>query len=88
VRTVRVDRVFQAGPEPCAEGDDCWWIIDYKTAHADHLDPAQAKSEFHALFAPQVEAYAQLLRNLRGTATPVRAGLYYPRLLLLDWWEM
>jgi ATP-dependent exoDNAse (exonuclease V) beta subunit len=88
VRTVRVDRVFQAGPEPCAEGDDCWWIIDYKTAHGDHLDPAQAQSEFHALFAPQVEAYAQLLRNQRGAATPVCAGLYYPRLLLLDWWQM
>jgi ATP-dependent exoDNAse (exonuclease V) beta subunit len=88
VRTVRVDRVFQAGSEPCAEGDDCWWIIDYKTAHDDHLDPAQAKSEFHALFAPQVEAYAQLLRNLRGDGRPVCAGLYYPRLLLLDWWQM
>ena len=88
VRTVRVDRVFQAGAEPCAEGDDCWWIIDYKTAHADRLDPIQVKSEFHALFAPQVEAYAQLLRNLRGAGTPVCAGLYYPRLSLLDWWQM
>jgi ATP-dependent exoDNAse (exonuclease V) beta subunit len=88
VRTVRVDRVFHAGPEPCAEGDDCWWIIDYKTAHADRLDPVQAKSELHALFAPQVEAYAQILRNLHGAGTPVCAGLYYPRLLLLDWWQM
>jgi hypothetical protein len=88
VRTVRVDRVFQAGSSPCAEGEDCWWIIDYKTAHADSLDPARAKLEFHALFAPQVEAYAQLLRNQRGAATPVCAGLYYPRLLLLDWWQM
>jgi ATP-dependent exoDNAse (exonuclease V) beta subunit len=88
VRTVRVDRVFQAGPEPCAEGEDCWWVIDYKTAHADHLDPTQAKCEFHALFAPQVEAYAQLLRNLRGDGQPIMGGLYYPRLSLLDWWQM
>jgi ATP-dependent exoDNAse (exonuclease V) beta subunit len=88
VHTVRVDRVFQAGPEPCAEGDDCWWIIDFKTAHGDYLDPAQAKSEFHALFAPQVEAYAHLLRNLRGDVRPICAGLYYPRLRLLDWWQM
>ncbi|MGA3134751.1 MAG: UvrD-helicase domain-containing protein [Terracidiphilus sp.] len=85
--TVRVDRVFRAGPQPQSEGEDCWWIIDYKTAHADSLDPAAALPELRKLFAPQLEAYAEILRNLHGQDASIRAGLYYPRMLLLDWWE-
>jgi ATP-dependent helicase/nuclease subunit A len=88
LRSVRVDRIFQAGPAPCAEGEDCWWIVDYKTAHADSFDPAQALPELRRLFAPQVETYGELLRKLYGTETRVIAGLYYPRMLLLDWWEL
>jgi len=88
LRTVRVDRVFQAGPAPASEGEDCWWIVDYKTAHADTPSPEAALPGLRRLFAPQVEAYAQVLRNLHGKNTPIRAGLYYPRMLLLDWWEM
>jgi ATP-dependent exoDNAse (exonuclease V) beta subunit len=90
LRTVRVDRVFRAGSAPGSVSrneEDCWWIIDYKTAHEDSVDPAKALPAFHALFAPQVEAYASILRNLHGDATPIRAGLYYPRMLLLDWWK-
>jgi ATP-dependent exoDNAse (exonuclease V) beta subunit len=90
LRTVRVDRVFNAGPTPGSEDENCWWIIDYKTAHGESVDPAQALPEFRALFAPQVQAYAELLRNLLGTEASgctIRAGLYYPRMLLLDWWE-
>ncbi len=88
LRAVRVDRVFRAGPAPGAEGEDCWWIIDYKTAHADNLDPARALPEFRALFAPQVEAYAELLRKLRAGDERICAGLYYPRMMLLDFWEL
>jgi ATP-dependent exoDNAse (exonuclease V) beta subunit len=84
VRAVRVDRVFRAGPAPCSEGDDCWWIIDYKTAHDDSADPAALRS----LFAPQIEAYGQLLRPQIGAEARVFAGLYYPRMLALDWWEI
>ncbi|MGD0802430.1 MAG: 3'-5' exonuclease, partial [Terracidiphilus sp.] len=87
LRTIRVDRVFQAGPTPGNEGEDCWWIIDYKTAHADNADPATALPALRALFAPQVEAYGKLLRKVRGGES-IRAGLYYPRMLLLDWWEL
>ena len=91
LRSVRVDRVFRAGPAPCAKGDDCWWIIDYKTTHASNLDPAQALPVLRELYAPQLEAYAGILRNLHSGNTPdcsIRAGLYYPRLSLLDWWEI
>jgi ATP-dependent helicase/nuclease subunit A len=88
LRTVRVDRVFQAGPTPISEGEDIWWIIDYKTAHADTATPETVLPELRLLFAPQLEAYAEVLRNMHGKDAPIRAGLYYPRMLLLDWWEI
>jgi ATP-dependent exoDNAse (exonuclease V) beta subunit len=88
LRSVRVDRVFRAGPTPASEGDDCWWIIDYKTAYVDNLDPKAVLPQLREIFAPQVEAYAELLRKLHGSETPIFAGLYYPRMLLLDWWQL
>ncbi len=86
--TVRVDRVFRAGLDPVSEGENCSWIVDYKTAHADSLDPAAALPELRKLFAPQLEAYATILRNLQGQDAILHAGLYYPRMLLFDWWEL
>jgi len=86
LRTVRVDRVFRAGPTPSSEGNDAWWIVDYKTAQA--ADPGPAIAEFRALFAPQLEIYAQILRNLHGAEARICAGLYYPRMLRFDWWEV
>jgi ATP-dependent exoDNAse (exonuclease V) beta subunit len=88
LRSVRVDRVFRAGPTPGAAGNDCWWIIDYKTTHAGNLDPKQAFPGLRQLFAPQLEAYAGILRNLHGGDVPLFAGLYYPRMALLDWWKI
>jgi ATP-dependent exoDNAse (exonuclease V) beta subunit len=88
VRTVRPDRVFQAGTTPLSEGDDCWWIVDYKTAEAGGDDPAAEVAALRGMFRPQIEAYAEVLRRLHGENKPPRAGLYYPRMLLLDWWEM
>jgi len=98
LRTVQVDRVFRAGPapqipypkvsDPKATNTDSWWIIDYKTAHEDALDPPAALPELHRIFAPQIVAYAKILRNLHGANAPVRGGLYYPRMSLLDWWQL
>ncbi|MDR3737952.1 MAG: UvrD-helicase domain-containing protein [Terracidiphilus sp.] len=88
VRTVRVDRLFRAGAEPLSEGTQHWWIVDYKTTHANGLDPGIVLPELRQLFAPQLETYAALLRKLHGADTQVRAALYYPRMLQLDWWEI
>jgi ATP-dependent exoDNAse (exonuclease V) beta subunit len=85
---VRVDRVFRAGLEAQAEGTAAWWIVDLKTAHPADVDAAAALPELRRLFAPQLEAYAHILRNLHGTDAVIRAGLYYPRMLALDWWEL
>jgi ATP-dependent exoDNAse (exonuclease V) beta subunit len=94
LRTVQVDRVFRAGPTPqSTEDNSTWWIIDYKTAdyttaQGDGLDPKSALAELRRVFAPQLEAYAKFLRNLHGADAAVRGSLYYPRMGLLDWWEM
>jgi ATP-dependent exoDNAse (exonuclease V) beta subunit len=88
ITNVRVDRVFRAGLMPRIEGQDSWWIIDYKTAHADNLDPASALSQLRPLFASQLDAYANALRNLHGADVKIYAGLYYPRMLLFDWWQI
>ncbi len=88
LRTVQVDRVFRAGLQPLGEGDEAWWIVDYKTAHASGLDPEKALPELRRVFAPQLEAYARVLRNLRGAEAKIIAGLYYPRMRKLDCWEM
>jgi ATP-dependent exoDNAse (exonuclease V) beta subunit len=85
---VQVDRIFRAGPTPLSEGSTVWWIVDYKTAHADEPDPAAAMPRLRAIFAPQLEAYAQVLRKLHGAEAQLRTALYYPRLKLLDWWEL
>ena len=92
LRTVQVDRVFRAGPAPNTPAltvdPGTWWIIDYKTAHEDGLDPAAALPQLRRLFAPQIEAYANVLRNLRGADAKICGALYYPRMSALDWWEL
>jgi ATP-dependent exoDNAse (exonuclease V) beta subunit len=88
VRSFRIDRIFRAGHEPLSSGDEAWWIIDYKTAHADELSGTGALPVLRTLFAPQLEAYAALLRNLPGGDRPICAGLYYPRMSMFDWWKI
>lgn len=88
VRTVQADRIFRAGALPLSQGSGCWWIVDYKSVYEDSADPATLLSRLRPLFAPQLEAYAAVLRNLHGTDASIRAGLYYPRMSLLDWWEI
>jgi len=87
-RSVRIDRLFKAGVSPLSEGNEVWWIIDYKTAHADSTDPAATMAELRTIFAPQLTAYAAVLRAMHGAEARVCAGLYYPRMSKLDWWEM
>jgi ATP-dependent exoDNAse (exonuclease V) beta subunit len=88
LRIIQVDRVFQAGQSPQSLGQDAWWIIDYKTAHADDIDPEATLPQLRASFAPQLELYAHVLRNLHGAGVSIRAGLYYPRMLAFDAWEL
>jgi ATP-dependent exoDNAse (exonuclease V) beta subunit len=89
MRTVQVDRVFRAERAPQIDGDDCWWIIDYKTYEdARGTDASAVLARLREVFAPQLEAYAAVLRNLHGKDTVICAGLYYARMLEFDWWEL
>ena len=78
------------------EAPQIWWIIDYKTAHlpANQVSETAARQQFlethRAQHAAQLHAYAQLLRGLttNSPVTEIRAGLFYPRLLLFDSWPL
>jgi hypothetical protein len=62
--------------------------VDYKTAHPEGLASGAELPALRTLFAPQLETYARVLRNLHGSGRPIRAALYYPLMRALDWWEL
>ena len=86
ITTVRADRIFRAGPIPHAPGDECFWIIDYKTAaHGTAgLEAFLASQRDH--YAAQLETYARVLGPVVGSSQ-VRVGLYFAALPRLLWWE-
>ncbi|MGA8042798.1 MAG: 3'-5' exonuclease, partial [Terracidiphilus sp.] len=87
LRGIRVDRVFLAGDAPLVEGQSTLWIIDYKTAQFDGPASGQSLQALRTVFAPQLEAYATVLRPIYRDVK-LHAGLYYPRMQVFDWWKM
>jgi ATP-dependent helicase/nuclease subunit A len=98
LRNLRPDRVFFDSPLSAADAAQApkpvWWIIDYKTSHAGgadlKIDTGQRAflSAHRERHGGQLAAYAQVLRGLTGSSSiAIRAGLYYPRLLLFDSWD-
>ncbi len=87
LRTLRADRVFQAGSAPLAEGSACWWVVDYKTGPPPSGDRDAFLRSERSLYAPQLLAYAQAIRALHGAEVPLRLGLYYPAIAALDYWD-
>jgi hypothetical protein len=86
--SIRVDRVFHAGPEPHIAGEDFLWIVDYKTAtHSPRcLDEFLNKQQ--ATYGPQLEAYAHILAPARAMPLEqVRLALYFPTIPRLVWWK-
>jgi ATP-dependent exoDNAse (exonuclease V) beta subunit len=88
LRTLRVDRVFRAGPQPLVAGTRFLWVIDYKTGGdpgGKSLDTyLEAQKE---QWSPQLEAYGAALRAYHGPQLELRYGLYFPELLRLKSWE-
>ena len=83
--SVRLDRLFRAGREPLAVGDECLWIVDYKTTtHGLEGLEAFLLGE-RAKYAAQMEAYARVMRG-DARVGEIRVGLYYPMLPRLIWW--
>ena len=84
-------------PTPASALQPAWWIIDYKTSHPSGAD-LQNLAERQSFLSThrqqhlgQLAAYAQALRSLReqhnGETVRIRAGIFYPRLQILDYWE-
>jgi ATP-dependent exoDNAse (exonuclease V) beta subunit len=91
--SIRIDRIFRAGPEPQIPGEEILWIVDYKTAtHGiSGLDDFLAAQR--VTYAPQLETYARILTQLphppdRPAPKEVRLALYYPILPRLLWWPL
>lgn len=85
LEAVRADRVFLAGATPRAAGEDHLWIVDYKMSAP--AGDANFIGHQRAVYAPQLNRYARVLRDAKGLDLPVRLGLYYPRIARLDWWD-
>jgi hypothetical protein len=79
--SVRLDRVFRAGPTPLADGSECLWIVDYKTTTHGGEGVEEFLTRERAKYSAQMEAYARVMK-----AGEVRVGLYYPMLPRLVWW--
>ena len=84
--SVRLDRVFVAGQRPLDAGNDCLWIIDYKTAAHGHEGVEEFLAEERVKYEAQLEAYARMMRDRVETGR-LRVGLYYAMLPRLVWWE-
>jgi ATP-dependent helicase/nuclease subunit A len=87
IHTVKPDRVFQAGDAPETEGTD-FWIVDYKTAILAEADDPAKVAKLRAVFAPQLDVYTRMLRQLHGASIKVNVGIYFPGMKFLDWWSV
>ena len=78
---VRMDRMFRGGAGPTAEGSECLWIVDYKTA-------SHGAEGVEAFLAAEKEKYAAQMEGYARAAgeKDVRVGLWYPMLPRLVWW--
>jgi ATP-dependent helicase/nuclease subunit A len=85
--SVRIDRIFHAGSEPHAPGDECLWIVDYKTSSHGPTGLDEFLAAERATYAPQLETYARILMQTGANArAEVRLALYYPALPRFLWW--
>ena len=88
VESVRIDRIFRAGPEPHAPGEDYLWIIDYKTTAHGSTGLDDFLITQRATYGPQLETYARILAPVRSKSPDrVRFALYFPVIPRLYWWS-
>jgi hypothetical protein len=88
VSTVRADRIFKAGATPHGPGEDYLWIIDYKTSSHGSTGLESFLQRQREAYAAQLETYARLLSPaLQVGPGRIRAGLYFPAIPRLLWWD-
>jgi hypothetical protein len=86
VKTLRGDRMFRAGATPGSEDGTHLWIVDYKTGRAGGTAIDTYLEEQRAIYRPQLEGYAEVMRKVHGEDTLLRMALYFPLLRRLVWW--
>ena len=86
LRTLRVDRIFEAGVTPRTEGGQCLWIVDYKTAQYEGEGVGEFLAAERVKYSGQLESYGEMMRLARGKDIELRLALYYPLLKRLCWW--
>ena len=85
--SIRIDRIFHAGPEPHAPGEDFLWIVDYKTTTHGPTGLDDFLAVQRATYGPQLQTYARILAPARSMPpNQVRLALYFPALPRLIWW--
>jgi hypothetical protein len=88
--SVRLDRIFRAGPAPHATGSDHLWIVDYKSASHSTKNIDEFFATQRATYSQQLEAYARILAPTQSIASEnVRLALYFPALASMPrllWW--
>jgi ATP-dependent helicase/nuclease subunit A len=86
--SIRIDRIFHAGPAPHAPGEDFLWIVDYKTANHSPAGLDAFLNMQRATYGPQLETYARIVAPARSMSLDqVRLALYFPTLSRLVWWK-
>jgi ATP-dependent helicase/nuclease subunit A len=86
--SIRIDRVFHAGSEPHAPGNDFLWIVDYKTTTHSPAGLDAFLNEQRATYGPQLDIYARIIAPARSISLgKVRLALYFPTLPRLVWWN-
>ena len=86
--SVRVDRIFNAGPHPHAPGEDYLWIVDYKTTTHGPTGLQDFLAAQRATYSPQLENYARILAPARSKSQHhIRLALYFPTIPRLIYWQ-
>jgi ATP-dependent exoDNAse (exonuclease V) beta subunit len=83
---LRADRIFAAGNEPLAEGENAIWVVDFKTTEQGSRSPERFSEDELLKYREQLERYASALRELSPQPRRIVLGLYYPLIpRLLHW---
>ena len=85
-RSVRLDRIFQAGEVPLSQGDDYLWIIDFKTTQYSGTKIDDFVRREREKYVPQMSAYTEVIREA-SKDSQLRIGLYYPMIPKFIWWK-